>query len=213
MTCEKDRIKYLLWAYYYKKSQKSFREFYNSIIHKLISFAMIFMPSRQSAEDVVSEVFVKLFKMGARATEIDDIKYYLYRSVKNQCITVLNSKMKMVSFDTEIQQSCDLAIDISDPYQQYLNRDLQNELQRAINSLPPQKKTIYQLIVLEGLKYKEVAVLLNLAVKTVENHMLEATRIVRKKITAWLEDNPDTPLPQNQRNARRTHLVRPPFQK
>lgn len=172
---------------------------------------MIFMPSREAAEDVVSEVFVKLFKMGARATEIEDIRYYLYRSVKNQCITTLKSKMKMISFDNENQLCSDLIIEITDPYQQYLNKELQNELQRVINSLPPQKKVIYQLIVLEGLKYKEVAVLLNLAVKTVENHMLEATRIVRKKITIWIEDNPDSPSPKNQNNARRTNLVRSPM--
>jgi len=151
---------------------------------------MIFVRNLETAEDIVSEVFVKFFQRGKRITEIDDVKPYLYRSVKNQAITYLKSNVHTMSVHAEDDEWNDLIIDIQDPYHQYLHKGLQEKLQEVLQSLPPQKKTIYRLIVLEGLKYKEVAALLNLSIKTVENHMVEATRQVRLKISDWLHENP-----------------------
>lgn len=189
MPSEKEHIKYLLWSYIYQDSQKAFREFYDLFFPRLIRLAMIFVRNLEAAEDIVSEVFVKFFQRGKRITEIDDVKPYLYRSVKNQAITYLKSNVHTMSVHSDDERS-DLIIDIQDPYHQYLHKELQEKLQEVLQSLPPQKKTIYRLIVLEGLKYKEVAALLNISIKTVENHMVEATRQVRLKISKWLHENP-----------------------
>ena len=190
MSSEKEHIKYLLWSYIHQGSQKACREFFDFFFPKLILFAMIFVRNLETAEDIVSEVFVKFFQKGKRITEIDDVKPYLYRSVKNQAITHLKNNVHSLSGLSDCDDSNDLIIDIQDPYHQYLHKDLQEKLQEVIQSLPTQKKTVYRLIVLEGLKYKEVAALLDLSIKTVENHMVEATRQVRFKISEWLHENP-----------------------
>ncbi len=191
MPSENEHIKYLLWSYIHQGSQKACREFYDLFFPRLIRFAMIFVRNLETAEDIVSDVFVKFFQRGKRITEIDDVKPYLYRSVKNQAITYLRSNDYTMSVHSEDDEWNDLIIDIQDPYHQYLHKGLQEKLQEVLQSLPPQKKTIYRLIVLEGLKYKEVAALLNLSIKTVENHMVEATRQVRLKISGWLHEHGD----------------------
>ena len=88
MTSEKKLAKFLLWSYINEGSQKSCKEFYDLFFPRLIRYAMIFVHSVEAAEDVVSDVFVKFFQMGSKITEIDDVKYYLYRSVKNQSISL-----------------------------------------------------------------------------------------------------------------------------
>lgn len=189
ITSEKERAKFLLWSYINEGSEKSCREFYDLFFPRLIRYALIFVRSLEAADDVVSDVFVKFFQMGKKITEIDDLKYYLFRSVKNQSITFLKRTNPIVHYCPESDHFSDLIIDFQDPYQECLHNDLLNMLREIVNSLPQQKKTIYRLIVLEGFKYREVAELLSLSVKTVENHMCEANRQVRFKITKWLHEN------------------------
>jgi RNA polymerase sigma-70 factor (ECF subfamily) len=152
----------------------------------------MYVGNLEAAEDVVSEVFFKFFKMGRKIAEIDDVTYYLYRSVKNQSISYLRRNVHLTPMylahpDTEALG--ELSIDLHDPHQEFLKNDLQERLQKAISGLPKQKKTIYRLILFERLKYKEVAELLNLSPKTVENHMIEATRKVRLAISHQMEEN------------------------
>ena len=189
MTSEKELARFLLWSYINEGSQKSCREFYDLFFPRLIRYAIFFVHSVEAAEDVVSDVFVKFFQMGKKITEIDDVKYYLYRSVKNQSITFLKRTAPMIPYQPETDHCSDLIIDFQDPYQECLYNDLLKMLQEVVNGLPEQKKTIYRLIVFEGLKYREAAELLDLSVKTIENHMREATRQVRVKISEWIHEN------------------------
>lgn len=73
------------------------------------------------------------------------------------------------------------------PERLFLDDELRNLIYRTVENLPPRRKMIYKLIKDDGLKYKEVAALMEIAPKTVENHLDLAIKEIRQAVTAYLE--------------------------
>lgn len=170
------------------------REFYQLFFNKLIGFTLQFVYDIQSAEDIVSEVFYKLFKKPRNIEKIDDITYYLYKAVRNEATTYFHKNKKPIQEKAELAYIYDFIIDRNTPESKLLHQELIDTIEDTINRMPPKRKIIYQLIYLDGLKYKEVAQLLSLSVNTVENHMVAAIREMRISITQYYQDKNKPPV-------------------
>jgi RNA polymerase sigma-70 factor (ECF subfamily) len=79
--------------------------------------------------------------------------------------------------------------EVRNPESELINRELSLQIEEAINNLPPKRKLIYKMVVIDGLKYKEAAEILDLSVKTIENHLALAVRDLRDKIMAYLKSD------------------------
>ena len=189
MLTELKKIKDLVERFVRFDDQMAAREFFYLFYDKLISFAKLYVKTLVEAEDIVSEVFVKLFKKKEKLVTIEDIRFYLYKCVKYEALNHIK-KSKKYTFVEHEEVSIDLKrIDTRNPETEFITDELENSLNMAINSLPKKRKLIYKLITQDQLKYAEVAELLGLSIKTVENHMTLAVKDIRGEISKYLNDS------------------------
>ena len=148
----------------------AFEKIFNHFYHKLFLFAKAFLKSRESAEEVVSDVFVKLWQNRESLPAIKNLNYYLFVSSKHAALDYLEKRNKLLTVNLD-----DLAVEFGEislnPEELFISAELLMRIQQAISALPPKCRLIFRLIKEDGLKYREVAEMLNLSVKTVETQM------------------------------------------
>jgi RNA polymerase sigma-70 factor (ECF subfamily) len=166
------------------EDMKAYRELYNLFFTSLHRFSYGFVKSNETAEEIVSDVFIKIWQMRGRLNEINNLKEYAYIITKNFSLNYLtkNYKNKTVSLDKIEFES---VVEIKTPEDVYISADTLNCVREIINQLPPKCRIIFQLIKEDGLQYKEVASILNLSVFTVRNQLAIAV----KKISEALPKN------------------------
>ena len=149
---------------------QAYKQLFLLFYPSLVPFAVSIIRSRELAEEIVSDVFVKIWEKRHQLDKVENLPFYLFTAVKNKCITRLNDSKNRAEVDiTEI--NFEFKSIYHDPEQKMISAEMINQIQAVIQELPPRCKLIFKLVKEEGLKYKEVAALLQLSVKTVENQM------------------------------------------
>lgn len=149
-----------------------FRSRYKELCH----FAWSFIGDYHLSEDIVQELFSTIWKKKTAINENQSLDSYLYVSVRNACYTHLKSNKQNVSIDVLMQQVIQPETELC------FNDPGLNKLWNTVETLPLQCKIIFKLVVLEELKYKEVAERLDVTVNTVKTQMKIAYKILRKQI-------------------------------
>jgi RNA polymerase sigma-70 factor (ECF subfamily) len=154
--------------------QSAYKELFADFYKPLLQFACSYVRSPEIAEEVVSDVFIKVWKKRSGLVRIHNLKLYLFISTKNRALNYLRSQKKL--FLQPEQYQVQLESIWFNPEKLMLTAEMMNRVQKAINDLPPRCRLIFKLIKEDGLKYREVAELLNLSLKTIENQMTTAIR-------------------------------------
>jgi len=165
-------------------SETAFETVYKSCFKGLHSYAHSILEDYEQAEEMVQQVFLKLWERRERIEINTSVEAYLYRSVYNESLNFLkHEKVKQahVSFvkHTTSEASGNHHKDIH-------TKELEVRISVALNKLPEQCRTIFQMSRFEELKYKEIADRLQLSIKTVENQMGKALKIMRTELAAYL---------------------------
>ena len=136
----------------------------------LLQFAVSIIRSRELSEEIVSDVFIKIWQKRQHLDKIENLQFYLFTAVRNRAINKLHEQRKNSAISID-----DAPIEIRsiyhDPEQKLISAEMIQEIQAAIQQLPSRCRLIFKLVKEDGLKYKEVAELLHISVKTVENQM------------------------------------------
>ncbi len=140
----------------------------------LFLFAKGILSNSQVAEEVVSDVFIKVWETRSRLLEVDNLKSYLYSAVRNQSISFLRSKNKDIISLEDINHFYFEPVDTPD--EELIAEEKLQNIHKAINYLPAQTKMVFSLAKVQGLKYKEIAEILNISVKTVDYHVASAVK-------------------------------------
>lgn len=159
-----------------------FEEVFKLQFSALCNVANNIIKNEKASEDIVQEIFVKLWQNKQRLSEIDNIKAYLYRSVTNACIDYLKRNKNVISIGL-------IHIEASSPSHGesiMIEKELEVRIEKALRQLPPKCKAIFVLSRHEGLKYKEIADYLKISAKTVENQMGIALSKLRKELQSYL---------------------------
>lgn len=141
--------------------------------------ALLLVKDEKIAEDVVQDVFLKIWSKKDELKQISNISSYLYISVKNACLDHLR-KIKHTDDINEIEIS-DEALD---PFHSVRIKELSKHLQEATDSLPTQCKVIFEMVYIDGKKYQEVADELGVSINTIKTQLkraLEKMRAIMKK--------------------------------
>ena len=161
-----------------EKVEILFRKYYAGLcksLYKILRDATL-------AEDIVQEVFLKVWEVRETLKMEDAIQSYLYRSCYNAALNFLKQQKKNTDLD-----NLETTITASDSAERHLNfQETEAEIQKAIDALPPKTKVVFSLSRFEELSYKEIAERLDISVKSVEKHMGIALQRLRENLKDYL---------------------------
>jgi RNA polymerase sigma-70 factor (family 1) len=167
---EVDKIKYLQDRIARFSDQAAYKELYTSLYNYLFHFARTLVKAKEPAEEIVSDVFIKVWEKRKGLGRIENLKVYLYVSTRNITYNYLETQKRTATYP--IAKFPDSLPSVYfDPEQLLITADMLALIQQAIDRLPPKCGIIFKLIKEDGLKYREVAEILDLSVKTVENQL------------------------------------------
>jgi len=157
----------------------AFEEVYHQYYHKIFNFVLKHVHSKQDTEEIVQDVFLKIWK--SRETLDPNLSFngLLFKVAKFTLLNYLRSQVKTYSFNMFTEQDL---ISTEQPEAQTFYNELVQITSQIIEELPPKRKMIYQLSRNEGLSHKEIAQKMNVSVKTVESQMRLALQFIRKQL-------------------------------
>lgn len=157
-----------------------FRTYYQP----LCKYAYSFLQDKENAEEIVQSTFLLVWEKRETLEIRTSVKPYLYAMVRNACLNVLkHEKIKQKHAGEEIA----LAERSHDSVNHVVaSNELEQRIKVAVEELPEQCRLVFKLSRFEELKYSEIAEQLNISVKTVENHMGKALRIMREQLRDYL---------------------------
>lgn len=142
---------------------------------------MYFLESKSSADEVISNVFISIWKNRARFDKIENFDAYVFRSVKNKSLSYLRDLHRLQIKELDIEETV-LTKTVHSPESTLINSELRKVILEALDDLPPRCRLVFELVKQDGFKYKEVAELLDVSVNTVENQMGNAMSKLRDKL-------------------------------
>ncbi len=162
-----------------RNDEKAFEKLFHQYYGHLCLYASHMLLDEVSAEEIVQDFFVKLWEKRKHLTIETSVKSYLYRSVRNLCLNLIqHNKTKLQHAKSVISD----AAQNPDHEDQFYEIDLAQKIQESILSLPEKRQKIFRLSREDGLKYREIAEKLNLSIKTVETQMGLAIKTLREKL-------------------------------
>ncbi|MCU7549789.1 RNA polymerase sigma-70 factor [Chitinophagaceae bacterium LB-8] len=187
MTAEK--IKALTDSIAERNDHAAFDQLFRYYLPGLVSFADSVISDRHQSEEVVSDVFVKIWDNRKTLTAIRNFSHYIYIATRHQALNHIKSRKGSAFVDLDDAAFEDLgeaaSLSFKTPERSMIAKENLEKIAQAINELPPRCRLIFRLIKEEGLKYHDVAALLDLSVKTVENQMT----IAMKRMVEVLEES------------------------
>lgn len=162
------------------KDKRAFELVFSEYYGIMVLYASRFMDTREEAEEVVQDVFVKFWEKCDTLSEDSSIKSYLYRSVHNSCLNAIKHERVKDGYRQYVVQMMESSyqneVEEKDP------DELRNRIHSEIDKLPPRCAEIFKLSRFEGLKYQEIADHLDISIKTVEVQMGKALKVLRESL-------------------------------
>lgn len=149
-------------------------------LHKpLCQFAYGILKSQQDAQDVVSDVFITIWEKRNQLTDVSSPLAYCYTAVKNRSLNILKQQKRQKELDNSEWLVPQNSVYFN-PENLMMTEEIIQQIRLTIQNLPSRCRLIFKLTKDDGLKYREVADLLNISVKTVEAQMAIAMRRLAK---------------------------------
>jgi RNA polymerase sigma-70 factor, ECF subfamily len=162
----------------------AFEMYFKSFYQPLCSYAYTFLQDRDEAEEIVQSTFLSVWEKRQTLKVHTSGKSYMYAMVRNACLNVIkHEKIKQRYVGEEIALAQPGYESVA---QAVASTELETRIQHAIEKLPEQCRLVFKLSRFEELKYNEIAEQLDISVKTVENHMGKALKIMREQLKDYL---------------------------
>lgn len=160
----------------------SFKKIYFLYYERLLKLACSYVKVTEVGEEIVDDVFVKIWSNRSGLTEVNNLTVYLYVAVKNRAINHnLSNRITCVDIES-------VSFELKDANGTVEDILITDELAKVINStiqqLPDECRIVFKLVKEDGLKYRKVAGILDISVKTVEYHMKNALKAIATAVSA-----------------------------
>lgn len=158
--------------------RNAFTQFYSSHLNSLYKYIYLFTRSKEETEEIIQDVFIKVWEHREKLTGLDSAKHYLMQIAKNKIIDQVRSLQIRQRVLSEIRRSkgaFNTATGDECAYREYYK-----VVQQAIDKLPPKRQLIFRMNVENGLSYDEIAKQLKISKSVVQKQSYSASHFVRK---------------------------------
>ena len=167
----------------------SFNDFFRFYYARLVRFAIQFVHTREAAEEIVSDAFVKIWERRATLREVRNLEVYLYVAVKNGALNYCE-KYSVVHIQLDMNGEMEF-YDTGNSQKNLEMKELIHRLHIAVEQLPEQCRLIFKMVKEDNLPFREVAEILHISPRTVETQIYRAV----KKLKGVLLDPSAPSLP------------------
>ncbi|WPV01282.1 RNA polymerase sigma-70 factor [Mucilaginibacter sp. cycad4] len=164
--------------------ENAFELFFHILNNSLIKFCVLYVHQREIAEEIVSDVFVKCWLNRKNLTEVQNPETYLFVAVKNQSLNHIKKYSTIHLVQIEETSSVEF-VNTYNPQKEIENKELIFRMDQAIAGLPQQCRIVFRLIKEDGMKYKEVAEILNISPRTVQTQLFRAIKKLSVVLTQY----------------------------
>lgn len=180
MELEEDRM----ISFLAKRDEKIFEEVFKKHFKGLHAYAFTIVKDEMIAEELVQNIFYKIWERPENLSISGSIAAYLYRAVYNESLNHLKHIKVRLKYQSHTLHQMKNETDSAT--KKIMLKELESRLHKALKELPEQCRTIFQLSRFEELKYREIAEKLDISPKTVENQMGKALKLLRMKLIDFL---------------------------
>jgi len=163
-----------------KNDVKAFNELYRLYSKRVYGFAYGFLHSKEEAEGIVQEVFVKIWETRNNLRSDLSFSWFLFTIARNMILNKLQHHQYEIKYQKDFM--AETSIDENSTEEQIYYKDMSNHLNNLIMELPPKRKEIFLLSRIEGLSYQEISEKMNISIKTVEVQISLALKYIRTRI-------------------------------
>ncbi|HVI48843.1 MAG TPA: RNA polymerase sigma-70 factor [Chitinophaga sp.] len=169
-----------------KEHTLTFEQAFKTHFKGLHAYAHTILKDEVMAEEMVQNVFCKLWEKSGDIRIKQSVSGYLYRAVYHESINYLRHQKVKAAHQAHSQYQMNNDRNMGNTSGKVMLKDLQEKLDKALQELPEKCRTVFQLSRFEELKYQEIADRLDISIKTVENQMGKALRLLRQQLVDFL---------------------------
>ena len=181
MNKKNPEIQLLLDLIAMEDSQTALRSIYNTYYHSIMRYMSLYVKSEVDVQELVSDVFLAVWENRKELPAINNFNSYIYKISKYKAMNWLRGQ-KMINVDLD-----DIPIEIfahtcTTPEDDYISEETISYINAAVESLPSRCKLAFKLVREDNMKYLDAAEVLDISVKTLENHITAAVKKIRSKL-------------------------------
>ena len=159
----------------------AYKELYITFYPSLFHFVSSFIKSRETAEEIISDVLMKIWVKRSDIEHIKNLRVYCFVMAKNLSLNYLEKQKRISTVNIDDFEGNIQSEDI-DPEQLMITDQMYLRINHAVNELPARCKMVFILVKENGFKYKEVAEIMHISIKTVENQLAIALKKISTSI-------------------------------
>lgn len=156
---------------------------YSQYLDSLVQYIFLFTASKETAEEITQDVFLKIWEKRAALGEVESFKAYLFRAAKNQLINHINREKIRLRVTGQVQAAAGQAPNGQDTGHQVDYRQAHALLREAIRQLPPKRKQVFLLSTEENLSLDEIAARMGISKNVVKKQLYDAYGSVREYLS------------------------------
>lgn len=169
-------------------NEEAFEELFFEYYSSLCRYAFKILKSKDLASDAVQEVFLKIWRRRASWDIYHSLRVYLYHAVRNKALDLLERKNRQQNITKRLSDQVLNSLTKKKIYQQETYKESDEVLElvdtiwNIVEDMSERRKTVFTLYRRNGLSYKEIAKVMGITRKTVENHMALALQTIREEV-------------------------------
>ncbi len=167
-----------------RRDEKIFEQVFKTYVKELNAYAFTIVRDEMTAEEMVQNIFYKIWERPEKLSINGSVAAYLYRAVYNECLNHLKHLKVRMKYESHTVHQMKNQTDSAS--KKLVAKELQSRIHKALERLPEQCRTIFQMSRFEQLKYRDIAERLEISPKTVENQMGKALKIMRAELAEFL---------------------------
>lgn len=178
------------WAGAIQRSDRNaFDALFRMMYPPLVRFAYSYTKDKSSANDLVQDAFVIVWQKRTSIDPDQSFKAYLYKIVRNRTLNFLRNRSSEIAMPELVVKDEDFEWNQTDSKKQA--EELSQKFSEWIEKLPDRQQEAFELSRYEGLNHKEIATVMEVSPKTVNNHIVAAIRQLRIFYEEYQENNPE----------------------